>query len=103
MSFVTMNAIRVPDEHREEFERRFAQRASQVEGQDGFQAFELMRPQAGSDRYIVYTRWASKDAFEGWVRSPAFAAGHAALRERGSVATESEIWTFEVIESTYSG
>lgn len=100
MSHVVMNVIQVPSESSEEFERRFAARAAQVEEQPGFEAFELLRPVAGSESYIVYTRWESKEAFEAWVSSPAFQAGHQ-RHEGGPVAPTSEMWSFEVIQAEY--
>ncbi|HWF55985.1 MAG TPA: antibiotic biosynthesis monooxygenase, partial [Solirubrobacteraceae bacterium] len=44
MSVVKVNAITVPRERFEEFERRFASRAGRVEHADGFEGFELLRP-----------------------------------------------------------
>jgi heme oxygenase (mycobilin-producing) len=101
MSFVVMNAVTVPADRAGEFEKRFATRAGKIKNQDGFEAFELMRPADGGERYIVYTRWVSKDAFEAWVRSPDFAAGHSQHREGGPVGTASELWQFELIEGEY--
>ena len=40
MSVVRINAITVPPERAEEFERRFAARAGEVATMDGFEAFE---------------------------------------------------------------
>lgn len=102
MSFVVMNAVTVPKERADEFEHRFATRAGQVKNQDGFEAFELMRPADGKDRYIVYTRWDSKESFEAWVKSPDFAAGHRQHSDSGPIGTASELWTFELIEGEYA-
>lgn len=102
MSFVVMNAITVPKERADEFEQRFATRAGKVSAQPGFEAFELMRPGDGKDRYIVYTRWDSKESFENWVKSPDFMAGHRQQSESGPVGTASELWTFDVVEGEYS-
>ncbi len=68
MALVVINAVTVPDHERAEFEARFAARAGNVSGAPGFEAFELMRPLEGG-RYLVYTRWASREAFEAWMRS----------------------------------
>jgi heme oxygenase (mycobilin-producing) len=103
MSFVVMNAVTVPSERAGEFEHRFATRAGQVKNSPGFEAFELMRPADGSDRYVVYTRWATKDAFDAWVKSPDFAAGHRQHSDSGPIGTASELWSFEVIEGEYAG
>ena len=102
MSFVVMNAITVPKDRASEFEHRFATRAGKIKSQSGFEAFELMRPADGSERYIVYTRWDSKASFEAWVSSPDFAAGHSQHREGGPVGTASELWTFDLIEGEYA-
>lgn len=103
MSYIVMNVIDVPPERAGEFEERFAKRAAQVSSSPGFEAFELMRPADGRGRYVVYTRWASKDDFDAWVASPAFAAGHRQHSDSGPVGTASEMWAFEVIQGEYSG
>jgi heme oxygenase (mycobilin-producing) len=102
MSFVVMNAVTVPAERAAEFEQRFATRAGKIKDSPGFEAFELMRPADGSERYVVYTRWDSKDSFDAWVKSPDFAAGHSQHREGGPVGTASELWTFDLIEGEYA-
>lgn len=102
MAYIVMNAVTVPADRAQEFEHRFASRAGKIKEQAGFEAFELMRPADGSERYIVYTRWVSRDAFEMWVRSPDFAAGHSQHREGGPVGTASELWAFELIEGEYA-
>lgn len=102
MSYIVMNVITVPPERAGEFEERFAKRAAQVSSSPGFEAFELMRPADDRDRYIVYTRWSSKGAFEAWAASPAFTAGHRQHSESGPVGTSSEMWSFDVIQGEYS-
>jgi heme-degrading monooxygenase HmoA len=44
MSVVKINAITVPHERFDEFAERFASRAGRVSGADGFEGFELLRP-----------------------------------------------------------
>lgn len=99
MSFVAINVLEVPPEMRDVLEERFAGRAGEVEQMDGFEAFELLRPVEGQDRYLVYTRWASKTAFDAWVESSAFTRGHAQHQAQGPAASGSELWTFEVAQS----
>ena len=107
MSYVVINAITVPDANRAELERRFANRAGEVSKADGFEAFELLRPanEAAGDRYYVYTRWASKEAFEGWMSSSAFQQGHRQSQPetpdapaRPPAGTASEVLAYEVIQ-----
>ena len=98
MSIVKINAITVPRERFDEFERRFATRAGRVSSAEGFEAFELLRPNDDRDVCLVITRWRSEDDFQAWVKSPDFAAGHAQHRTDGPVGTNSEIWSFDVLE-----
>ena len=102
MAHVVMNVIDVPVDRRDEFERRFAARAARVKDSPGFEAFELLKPADDNTRYIVYTRWTSKDDFEAWLRSPAFAEGHRQHSTKGPVAPTSETWSFDVLQSEYS-
>jgi heme-degrading monooxygenase HmoA len=98
MSVVRINAITVPADRVEEFERRFAARAGEVSKAPGFETFELMRPTDDRDVYLVYTRWRSEDEFQAWVNSPAFQHGHKAHGSEGPVGTASELWSFDVIQ-----
>ena len=98
MSIVKINAITVPRERFDEFERRFASRAGKVSSADGFEAFELLRPNDDREVCLVITRWRSEEDFRNWAHSPDFAAGHAQHREGGPVGTGSELWSFDVLE-----
>jgi len=98
MAFVAINVLTVPAERREVLEQRFASRAGEVDRTPGFQAFELLRPVEGEDRYLVYTRWDSQAAFTAWTESQAFGRGHAQQRADGPAAAGAELWTFEVAE-----
>lgn len=105
-SVVKINVLTVPEEMRQELERRFAGRAGMVESADGFEWFELLRPVEGTDRYLVYTRWRSEEDYQRWKQSQAFQAGHAqghghghGSGQGGPAATSSELWSFEVIET----
>lgn len=97
MSFVAINVLTVPEAMREALEQRFAARAGEVEKMPGFEAFELLRPADGQDRYFVYTRWKSEEAFRTWTESSAFTKGHAQHNAQGPAASGSEVWTFELI------
>ena len=76
MSVVKINAIAVGEGKGEELEKRFAQRAGEVDNQPGFEGFELLRPVEGEDRYFIYTRWDSEESFQAWVNSQSFQHGH---------------------------
>lgn len=101
--FVAFNVLTVPEQARDTLEERFAKRAGEVETMAGFQHFELLRPLSGTDSYLVYTRWDSKEHFDSWVQSMSFQRGHAQAggdKESGQqpAATGSQIWTFEAIQ-----
>lgn len=100
MSFVAINVLTVPKEMQEALEKRFANRAGEVDKTDGFQAFELLRPVEGQDRYLVYTRWDDEESFRAWTESRAFRHGHSHESEEGPAATDSELWTFTVAQGS---
>ncbi|MFI6563791.1 antibiotic biosynthesis monooxygenase family protein [Streptomyces sp. NPDC050534] len=101
MSVVKINVLTVPAEQREVLEKRFAARASAVEGSDGFEWFELLRPVEGTDQYLVYTRWRDEESFQAWLQGPMRAA-HQGGGEGGErpkpAATGSTLWSFEVVQ-----
>jgi heme-degrading monooxygenase HmoA len=98
VSIVKINAITVPRERFEEFEQRFASRAGRVSSAEGFEAFELLRPNDDREICLVITRWRSEEDFKAWVAGPDFRAGHAQHRAGGPIGTNSEIWSFDVLE-----
>ena len=100
MTVIKINAITVPDGAGDELGRRFAARAGAVDGHDGFEGFELLKPVDGRNRWLVVTRWRDEEAFEAWVHSPAFAHGHAGAHRPAPhgepVSVGSELWSFEI-------
>ena len=100
MTFVAINVLSVPEGAGATLEARFAKRAGSVERAEGFERFELLRPIEGTDDYLVYTRWRSKEDFEAWTTSQSFARGHAEASGRAAgerpAATGSTIWQFEI-------
>ena len=62
-----------------------------------------MRPNDERDRCFVIARWRSEEDFLAWVKSADFAAGHSQHRERGPVGTDSEIWSFDLLEAKDPG
>jgi heme-degrading monooxygenase HmoA len=78
---------------------RGAGRAGKVESAEGFEAFQLLRPNDDRDVCLVVTQWRSEEDFPAWMRSADFAAGHAQHRASGPVGTASEVWSFELLET----
>ncbi|MFD7688249.1 antibiotic biosynthesis monooxygenase family protein [Streptomyces sp. NPDC059781] len=99
MSIVKINVLTVPAEQRETLEQRFAARAGAVEGSDGFEWFELLRPVEGTDTYLVYTRWRTEEDFQRWMAGRGQAAhGGASGEKPRPAATDATLWSFEVVQ-----
>ena len=101
MSIVKINVLTVPEDQREVLEKRFASRAGAVEGSDGFEWFELLRPVEGTDTYLVYTRWRSEEDFQNWMSGPMQAAHRSAPaggEQPKPAASGSTLWSFEVVQ-----
>jgi heme-degrading monooxygenase HmoA len=98
MSVVKINVLDVPAERADELVARFAARAGEVSKADGFEAFELLRPSDARTTFLVYTRWASEEAFQAWADSAAFQRGHRGHETQGPVSSHSELWSFDVVQ-----
>jgi len=83
VSVVKINAIHVPAGAGTELESRFAARKHSVDGADGFEGFQLLRPVKGDERYFVVTTWRDEEAFQAWAENGAKAA-HAGPPAGGS-------------------
>jgi heme-degrading monooxygenase HmoA len=106
MTIIKINAITVDPESGDELAKRFAKRAGAVDDQDGFEGFELLQPTDDRTTWLVVTRWRDEDAFNAWVSSPAFGAGHQSEAkphghgEGGEapkpVGVHSELWSYTI-------
>ncbi|MET0727372.1 MAG: antibiotic biosynthesis monooxygenase family protein [Acidimicrobiales bacterium] len=115
MSIIKINAITVAADSGDELAHRFAKRAGAVDDQDGFEGFELLQPTDDRTTWLVVTRWRDEDAFNAWVSSPAFGAGHQSETTSGEggdrppsghphggaggskpVGVSSELWSYKV-------
>lgn len=102
MSVVKINVVAVPVDKRDRFEEHFAGRAGAVETTPGFEWFELLRPVAGTDSHLVYTRWSSEEAYESWQSGQDFDRAHDGGGDTLAPAAERSqhhLWGFEVVES----
>ena len=99
MSYVVINAIHVPAGQGPELEARFAARKHSVDGEPGFESFQLLRPVSGDERYFVMTTWSTQEAFTAWRDGKAKAAhGQADGADRKPVATGADLLEFETVE-----
>ena len=101
MSVIKINAITVPKDLGDEVARRFAGRIKAVDGREGFQGFELMRPTDDRETWLVVTRWDTEEDFLSWVQSPDFAEGHRSAMEAAKehpepVPLKAELWSYIV-------
>lgn len=112
MTVLKINAITVPADSGDELAHRFARRAGAVDGQPGFEGFELLRPTDGRTVWLVVTRWADEESFQGWLRSRSFADGHGGRPadesgmaspapadtppQQRPVGIAAELWSYEV-------
>lgn len=105
MTVVKINAITVPPESGDDLARRFAERAGAVDGQPGFEGFELLKPSDGRSVWLVVTRWSDEESFQAWLGSRAFTEGHTGAPEgsggstgtRPSVAASAELWHYQIV------
>jgi heme-degrading monooxygenase HmoA len=98
---IKINAITVPGDAGDEVARRFALRAGAVDGMDGFEGFELLRPTDDRETWLVLTRWRDDESFRAWTQSEQFRDGHRDALAAGDDAPaplqiSAELWSYEV-------
>ena len=98
---IKINAITVAGDLGDEVARRFAERAGAVDGMDGFEGFELMRPTDDRETWLVVTRWRDEESFHAWTSSEQFRHGHRDALAAGHdapapLAISAELWSYEV-------
>jgi heme-degrading monooxygenase HmoA len=104
MTVIKINALTVPAEMGPEVARRFAERVGAVDGQDGFEGFELLQPADDRTTWLVVTRWRDEASFEAWKASAAFAHGHRGMGGGGhegggappAMPIQAELWSYTV-------
>lgn len=103
MTVIKINAITVPADSGDELARRFAGRLGAVDGQPGFQGFELLQPTDERTQWLVLTRWDDEASYQVWLESTAFKQGHGQEPGTGQrarpVGVASEIWNYQVAVS----
>jgi heme-degrading monooxygenase HmoA len=109
MTVIKINALTVPAEMGEEVAKRFAARAGAVDGADGFEGFELLRPTDERTTWLVVTRWCDVETFEAWRTSSSFAQGHRPESGAGGgeappaqppMPIQAELWSYDVAISS---
>jgi len=98
--FIAMNRFRIARGFEEGFEELWRSRDSQLGGVPGFRSFQLLRgPSSESETlYASHSTWESREAFEAWTRSEAFAKAHAQARApKGTYLSHPQFEGFEVV------
>ncbi|MCU1345613.1 MAG: antibiotic biosynthesis monooxygenase [Acidimicrobiia bacterium] len=103
MTIIKINAISVPAGSGDELARRFAARAGAVDGAEGFEGFELLRPTDEREQWLVVTRWKDVESFDAWTKSASFAQGHRGAaapdpQTQRPVSSGAELWSYEVVD-----
>ena len=98
MTVIKINALTVPAEMGEEVARRFGARIGAVDGQEGFEGFELLQPTDDRETWLVVTRWRDEASFDAWRNSSSFAAGHRGEGGGGPapMPIKAELWSYSV-------
>jgi heme-degrading monooxygenase HmoA len=116
MTVIKINAITVAPDSGDELAKRFAARAGAVDGQEGFEGFELLQPTDDRTTWLVITRWRDEAAFDAWVASPSFGAGHQSAGQpapahghgggdtaQKPVGMSAELWSYVVAGGSAGG
>lgn len=101
MSYIAMNQFRVAAQQAEAFEARWRQRRSLIQESSGFEDFRLLRGDTrdGVATYTSHAAWASKTAFEEWLRSDHFIQLHQGEPiPEGMFLSPPQLSCFEVVD-----
>lgn len=102
MTVIKINALTVPGDMGDEVARRFAARAGSVDDADGFEGFELLKPEDDRTTWLVVTRWRDDAAFEAWRNSGAAEEAHRAPPAAEGdeppkpMGLQAELWSYSV-------
>jgi heme-degrading monooxygenase HmoA len=102
MTVIKINALTVPAEMGDEVARRFAARVGAVDGHEGFEGFELLKPTDERTTWLVVTRWRDDESFQAWRSSASFGHGHRGEPGAAGEAApppmpiQAELWSYEV-------
>ena len=67
MSFIVANRVFLKPAFNDEFEKRFKERAGQIDTQIGFVSMQVLRPKSNDTPYVILTQWVDEQAFKNWV------------------------------------
>ncbi|MFW6265200.1 MAG: antibiotic biosynthesis monooxygenase family protein [Halanaeroarchaeum sp.] len=74
---VVANRFRIAEGYEDAFVERFQENLGGVSDFEGFVSFELLVPgDDDTETFVALTRWESREDFEAWTDSEAFAKSH---------------------------
>ncbi len=100
MPYIVMNNFQVALDQAALFEERWRRRRSYLQGNPGFESFQLLRGDSrdGHVHYVSHSTWASQDAFEAWTKSENFVQAHRGEPlPKGMVVGPPHLECFEVV------
>ncbi|KAG2450250.1 hypothetical protein HYH02_004762 [Chlamydomonas schloesseri] len=74
--YIAMNVFKVKPESGKDFEEVWKSRESRLKSMPGFVRFSMLKCDNIPGKYVSQSTWESKEAFEAWTKSSAFAASH---------------------------
>lgn len=103
MSVIKINAITIPNSSDNNFDlkQRFEQQAGSVGEIEGFESFDLLKPNDDKDTWLVVSRWNDEKSFQSWVASSSFTKSHASVAQAPKPeGFSSALWSFEIALSS---
>ncbi len=94
--FIAMNNFKVVAGKEQAFEDVWKNRESHLQSVPGIVRFALLRGDAQGE-YISHSTWESREAFDAWTKSEAFAAGHRGASMMGIVAGPPQIKLYDSV------
>ena len=102
MIFVVANRVFLKPEFNDEFEKRFRERAGQIDKQIGFVSMQVLKPTSENTPYVILTHWQDEQAFKNWVGSDDFKIAHQNPMNKDAFLDGGGLEQFEVIISAES-
>lgn len=102
MNFIVANRVFLKPEFNDEFERRFRERAGQIDKQVGFLSMKVLKPKSENTPYVILTNWVDEQAFKNWVGSDDFKIAHQNPMNKDAFLEGGGLEQFEIIISAES-
>lgn len=75
-TYVAISEIAVPEQGARALEDAFRRRLGEVDTWPGFLGLEVLRHRRRTGKYLMVSRWASKETFQEYMRSDVHRASH---------------------------